>query len=122
MTEQIAAGQLDFEALRRASEQREAETLLGLYADDAEVRIVNKNCPPSMSSLLRGKGAISDYIRDVCSREMTHRIENEVISENRVAYNEACEYPDGTRVLSAMTLEVRDGKIIRQLSVEAWDE
>jgi hypothetical protein len=30
---------------------------------------------------------------------------NEVIGENRVAFNEACEYPDGTRVLAAMTLD-----------------
>jgi hypothetical protein len=34
----------------------------------------------------------------------------------------ACEYPDGTRVLAAATLEVRDGKIVRQVNVEVWDE
>jgi hypothetical protein len=53
---------------------------------------------------------------------MTHRVENEVVGENRVAFNEACEYPDGTRVLGAQTLELRDGKIARQVNVEAWDE
>ena len=53
---------------------------------------------------------------------MTHRVENEVIGEDRVAFNEACEYPDETRVLAAMTLEVRNGKVVRQVHVEAWDE
>ena len=53
---------------------------------------------------------------------MTQRVEDEVIGEGRVAFNEACEYPDGTRVLTATTLEVRDGKIVRQVNVEAWDE
>ena len=72
--------------------------------------------------MLRGKEEITEYLRDVCSRAMTHHIENEVIGEDRVAFNEACEYPDGTRVLTAMTLDVRDGKVVRQVNVEAWDE
>jgi hypothetical protein len=44
------------------------------------------------------------------------------IGEDRVAFNEACEYPDGTRVLVAITLDVRDGKVVQQVNVEAWDE
>jgi len=38
------------------------------------------------------------------------------------ALNEACEYPDGTKVLAAETLEVRGGEIVRQVNVETWDE
>ncbi len=72
--------------------------------------------------MLRGKEAIAEYLADVCGREMTHRIENEVVGQDRIAFNEACEYPDGTRVLAATTLEVKDGKISRQVTVEAWDE
>jgi nuclear transport factor 2 (NTF2) superfamily protein len=117
-----APGGLDFETLRRAIEERDAETLVGFYADDAEARTVNKNTTPSSPQVLRGKEEISEYLHDVCSREMTHRVENEVVGENRVAFNEACEYPDGTRVLGAPTLELRDGKIARQVNVEAWDE
>jgi hypothetical protein len=49
-------------------------------------------------------------------------VEDEVVGENRVAFNEACEYPDGLRVLAAATLDVRDGQIVRQVNVEAWDE
>ena len=73
-----APGGLDFEALRRAIEERDAETLLGFYADDAELRTVNRNTTPSSPRVLRGKEEISEYLRDVCSREMTHRVENEV--------------------------------------------
>jgi hypothetical protein len=74
-----APGGLDFEALRRAIEERDAETLLGFYADDAELRTVNRNTTPSSPRVLRGKEEISEYLRDVCSREMTHRVENEVV-------------------------------------------
>ncbi len=53
---------------------------------------------------------------------MTHHVEDEVVGESRIAFNEACEYPDGTKVLAATTLDLREGKIVRQVSVEAWDE
>jgi ketosteroid isomerase-like protein len=115
-------GALDFEVLRRAIEGRDADTLSGLYAHDAEVITVNRNTTPSSPNVLHGEEEIGPYLRDVCAREMTHRVENEVVGEGRVAFQEACEYPDGARVLAAQTLEVRDGKIVRQVSVEAWDE
>jgi ketosteroid isomerase-like protein len=120
MTEQKTG--LDFEAMRHAIENLDAEALLSLYADDAEVRIVNRYTTPSSPRELHGKEEIAEFLRDVCGRAMTHRIENEVVGEGRVAFNEACEYPDGTKVLCAATLEVRDGKVSRQVNVEAWDE
>ncbi len=116
------SGRLDFETLRQAIEERDAETLVGLYTEDAELLTINRNTTPSSPQVLRGKEQIGEYLRDVCSREMTHRVENEVVGENRIAFQEACEYPDGVRVLGAGTLEVRDGKIVRQVNVEAWDE
>ncbi len=122
MTEQKSAAKLHFEVLRRAGEQRDPDAMLELYADDAEVRIVDRNTPPSSPHVLRGKEEIAEYLRDVFGRDMTHTIENEVVGEDRVAFNVACEYPDGLKVLTATTLEVRDGKISRQVSVEAWDE
>ena len=112
----------DFEALRRGIEELNEDLLINLYADNAEVRIVNRNTTPSSPRELRGNEEIAEYLRDVCGRAMTHRVENEVIGENRVAFNEACEYPDGTKVYCAATLDVQDGKIVRQVNVEAWDE
>jgi ketosteroid isomerase-like protein len=119
MTEQKT--RFDFEAMRRAIERSDADALIALYADDAEVKTINKNTPPSHPTVLRGKEEISAMLRDVCDRDMSHKVEGEVVGENRIAFTEACEYPDGTKVLSAMTLEVKDGRISRQTSVEAWD-
>ena len=53
---------------------------------------------------------------------MTHRAENEVVGQDRIAFNKAYEYPVGLRVLAAATLDVKDGQIVRQVYVEAWDE
>ena len=120
MTEQKTG--FDFQVLRRGIEQSDAETLVSLYADDAEMITVNKNATPSSPRVLSGKEQIAEFLRDVCGREMTHRVEDEVVGEGRIAFNEACEYPDGLKVLTATTLEVRDGKISRQVNVEVWDE
>jgi SnoaL-like protein len=122
MTERAAAGGLDLEAFRRAAEGRDPEAMLSLYADDAEYVRVDRNSTPSSPMALRGKEEVGEYLRDVFSRDMTHRIENEVVGEERAAFNWACEYPDGTKVLAGETVELRDGKIVRQVSIQAWDE
>ena len=109
MTEQRATG-FDFEALRHAEEQHDLDAMLDLYADDTEIHIVNRNTPPSSPHVLRDKETISEYLRDVFGRDMTHRVESEVVGEDSVARNVACEYPDGTRVLAAENLDLRDGK------------
>ena len=122
MTKQKSTSAFVFEALRQAIENLDANRLVGLYANDAEMLTVNRYTTPSSPKVLKGKEEIAEHLRDVCGRAMTHRVENEVIGEDRVAFNEACEYPDGTRVLAAMTLDVRNGKVVHQVNVEAWDE
>jgi ketosteroid isomerase-like protein len=122
MSEPQTTGSLDFQALRHAIEERDAEALVSLYAEDAELLRFNRYDTPSSPRVLSGKEEIAEYLRDVFGRDMTHRVQDEVIGEERIAFQEACEYPDGTRVLAAMSLDVRDGKITRHVNVEAWDE
>jgi hypothetical protein len=43
------------------------------------------------------------------------------IGEDRVTFREACEYSDGGRIVVETTLEVREGKIVRQVDVVARD-
>lgn len=119
MSRQIAT---DLNTLRQAIEQRDAELLVSFYADNAVVRIIDRVHQPSAPFELHGKQAISDYMHNICQREMTHRVEDEVAGENRLSFNEACQYPGGERVLAASVLDFQNGKIIRQTVVQAWDE
>jgi ketosteroid isomerase-like protein len=112
----------DFAAMKRALERSDAETLAALYAEDAEMEIVDRNRPPSSPMRLIGRDAIAGFWRDVCLREMTHAVGEEVVGAARAAFVERCAYPDGCNVVSAMTLELRDGRIRRHLTVQAWDE
>jgi ketosteroid isomerase-like protein len=121
MTTRETSSRVDLERIWRAFEGRDPETFIDLYADDAELQIVDCNTPPSSPMVLRGKEEIAGYWRDVFGRQMTHQMQQEVVGENRMAFNVACEYPDGTKVLATMRFDLREGKITRQVDVQAWD-
>ena len=111
---------IDIEALRPAYEQRGVDLMLGFYADDAQLRIVNRLHPPSNPYELRGKDQIAEFQSRIFARDMKHRLEREVVGENRVAFHVACEYPSGERLLDAMVLELDDNsKIVRHLEIQA---
>jgi ketosteroid isomerase-like protein len=122
MSATAATAPFDFATLKRALERSDAAAVIGLYAEEAEMTIVDRNRPPSAPMRLVGRPAIAEFWRDVCARDMTHAVGDEVITPSRAAFVERCAYPDGCHVMSAMTLELRDGRIIRHLTVQAWDE
>ena len=112
----------DAEAFRRGIEERDAETLLGLYADDAKLHVVDRNDQPSHPKIISGRAAIGEYLADVCGRDMTHTIERLVVSGDNAAFVQSCRYPGGAGVLCIAVLDLSDGLIIRQSGVQAWDE
>ncbi|MFG2603634.1 nuclear transport factor 2 family protein [Streptomyces sp. NPDC048514] len=112
----------DTETLRRAIEGNTGNNLLSLYADDAEIRIVDHANQPSHPTVLHGRGRIAELLDDIYSRDMTHKLEECVVQGDRAAFSESCEYADGTRVLAESMVTLRDGKITDQLIVQAWDE
>jgi hypothetical protein len=122
MNEATASPASFFDTMRRGMEGNDAELLASLYTNDAEIHVVDKNNPPSKPGVISGRAAIGEYYRDVCGRGLSHRIDNEVIGDNRIAFTEACLYPDGTNVLCASVLILNGGLITRQTGVQAWDE
>jgi len=107
--------------LSRAIEGRDASSLVGFYADNAVIRIIDQDNPPSRPNELKGREAIAAYFTDVCGRAMTHKVEAGVMDGDRIAFTQRCAYPDGTRVFCATALELVGGKIARQTTVQAWD-
>src|ERR1700735_5728221 len=85
----------DREALRRGIEERDAATLLQLYAEDAELHVVDRNDQPSHPKIVRGRAAIGEYFADVCGRDMTHRIERLVVGGGTAAVVHGRQYPAG---------------------------
>ena len=121
MTQRKAHRGLDFEALRHAIERCDPDLILGFYSEEANLSIVNAQAQRSSPFELCGKGEIAKHLRAAFGKETSHRVEEEVVGEYRVTFREACKYPDGGRVIVETTLEVRDGKILRQEDVVTND-
>ena len=109
-------------AIKRAIEGRDGPSLASFYADDAVLRIVDRNNPPSRPREVKGRSAINTFWDDICSRAMTHNVDVSITEGNRLAFTQACAYPDGAKVFCAAVVELKGGKIASQTVVQAWDE
>lgn len=107
--------------LSHAIETRDSKAMRGFYADDARMRIIDRDHPPSRPLDIVGRGPIGDYFDDVCGRTMTHKVERGFLDGDRLAYTQACAYPNGTRVFVSAMAELKDSKIVNQTIVQAWD-
>jgi hypothetical protein len=113
---------LDLETLYLGIESRDPDLLLGFYADDAKLSIVSAATPHAPPFELCGKGEIAKHLRATFGQEASHRVERDAtVGEDRLTYREACEYSDGGRVWVETTLELREGKIVRQVDVVESD-
>jgi SnoaL-like protein len=121
MTQRRSGKDLNFEALRLAIEWCDPDLVLGFYAEDASLSIANAGFPQSSPFELRGRAEIAKHLRAVLGQETSHRVEREIVGEQKVTFREACEYPDGSRVVVETTLEVHGGKIVRQMDLVAKD-
>ena len=113
MTQRKAGKGLKFEALRLAIERSDPDLVLSFYTEDAHLSIANAGSLQSSPFELRGKAEIAKHLRAVFSQETARRLEGEIVGEERVTFREACEYPDGSRVMVETKLEVHGGKIVR---------
>lgn len=114
MSKRKITGGLDFEALRNAIERGDPDSMLEFYADDAGVRVLNGG---ALSFEVEGKAEVAKYLRAVHARPAIHRVENEMVGEGRILFEESCEYPDGASTVVETRLEVRGCEISRQVDV-----
>jgi len=123
MTQRKADTGLDFETLRRGIERCDTDLILGLYAHDAQLSIVNAAAPQAPPFEPRGKAEIAKHLRAVFGQGTSHHVElDEVVGKGvGVRFREVCEYPDGGRVVVETMLEVLESRIVRQVNVVAWD-
>ena len=117
----IPTSTIDADALRRAFSTRDAAGLAALYADDATIEIVDAVNKPSAPQRLSGRAAIRAHFDDVFARDMTHEADIVAASGDALGYSLRCTYADGTKVVCAATAVVRDGVIVREVGVQAWD-
>jgi ketosteroid isomerase-like protein len=111
----------DITGLSRAIEARDADGVVSGYAPDATLTILDRDHPPAAPLLHTGIEEIDRYYRDICGRNLEHRVRDAVATADGVAYTQHCRYPDGAAVVCATVATVRDGRIHTQTAIQVWD-
>ncbi len=112
----------DIDAFKRGYEQWDIDALLSLYADDVEQIQMDDATPPSAPGVHRGKQRLEQMFRHCAGHGVKATVENTVAGEHRAAATVTCEFPTGRRVVANAILDLRDGKIVRELVTAARDE
>jgi hypothetical protein len=47
---------------------------------------------------------------------------DEVIGTDRIVFSVDCAVPDGKHIFEHVIAHVKDGQVVRQVDVEAWDQ
>jgi ketosteroid isomerase-like protein len=110
---------LDVAALRRAPDPVAA--LDGVLADDVEWVEIDQRTPPASPSVTHGRAAVIAGIREAHARGLVSRITDGFAAAGRAAFTVTCTYPTGEQVACNALADVRDGKIVRWVGVQAWD-
>ena len=112
---------LDLEMFKRGYEDWDIDVLLGLYADDVELIQIDRDNPPSAPRSRHGKDVLRGMFEHCAAAGVKATVENAVGGDGRAAATVTCEFPGGRKVLANSTLELRDGRIVRELDVVSGD-
>jgi ketosteroid isomerase-like protein len=107
--------------LPRAIQERDAAAQAALFADDAVLTTIDAEHGPSDPAVLHGRSAIAEWLAEICARDMTHEVTFFVHDGDDASVGVACRYPDGVRVHCLGAMRLRDGRIVEQTTVQAWD-
>jgi ketosteroid isomerase-like protein len=111
----------DFAAFKRAFVTQDVPAWLAFFAGDAEWLEYRHNAPPRAPNRMIGKQEIGDFLARVQASGVTLTLEDEVVGPNRAAFCVWVTFPDGSRIIENIIIHFEDGRITRQVDVEAWD-
>ena len=107
----------DLAGLRRAIESGDALYRTALYADAAELRIVDSDAPARPPQVLQGRSAIAGWIASMYGSDGTHRVLESAAEGEQIRLVEERQTADGLRVVYAIAAEVDRGQIVRETAV-----
>jgi ketosteroid isomerase-like protein len=112
----------DLDALKRGYQEWDIEALLALYADEVELIQIDRDNPPSSPRVRHGKDVFKGMFEHCAAAGVKATVENAVAGDDRAAATLTCEFPGGRKVIANAALELRDGRIVRELDVASGDQ
>jgi len=107
----------DLDGLRRAIESGDARYLSALYADGAEVRIIDSDHPAEAPQILRGRPAIASWLASMHTPDDIRRVLESTADAEQVSLVEERETVEGLRTVYAYSAAVDHGQITRETGV-----
>ena len=111
----------DFAAFKDAFERKDAERWAEFYAEDAEWIEYKSSAPPRDPVRMVGRGRIAEFIASLEKSDIEITLADEILGSERAAFSVDVTLPDGKRVFEHTIVHIEDGRIVRQVDVEAWD-
>jgi ketosteroid isomerase-like protein len=97
--------------------------LASVLADDVTWIEVDQRSQPHAPAIYRGRAEVLAMLEAAHARGITSQVVDGLSAGDRAAVAVICSYPDGEgQVRCNALLHLRDGKIVRWDSVQAWDE
>lgn len=117
-----SCGSFDFETFRTAVTKQDVETWAGFYAPDAQWIEYRHRNPPSAPNRMSGRSEIAAFLQRVKASKVHLEVADEVLGPTRAAFCLTCTLPDGVRrIIEHVIIHHANGRIERQVDVEAWD-
>jgi ketosteroid isomerase-like protein len=110
----------DVSALRRADDAVAA--LDAVLADGVEWIEIDQRSQPHAPSVTHGRSAVIAGIRAAHERGIVSRVTDGFATADRAALTVTCTYPTGEQMACNALADLRDGRIVRWVGVQAWDE
>jgi ketosteroid isomerase-like protein len=114
-------GHFDFAAFKRAFVTQDVAAWAAFFDDNAEWIEYKHSHPPHSPRRMAGKAQIEAFLSQVKSSNIALAIQDEVVGPTRAAFCVWCTRPNGKRIIEHVIVHFADGKITRQVDVEAWD-
>jgi ketosteroid isomerase-like protein len=111
----------DFPAFSAAFAAKDVDAWLGFYAEDADWIEYRHDAPPSRPVRMAGRRAIERFLRGVARSPIELVVSDEVVGSEHAAFRVTATFPDGRRIIEHVIVDIADGRIRRQVDVEAWD-
>jgi len=118
-----ASGQsFDFDTFKKAFQSQDVETWITFYAPNAEWVEYRHTNPPHAPNRVVGQPEIKAVPGRVKASNISIVITDEILGPTRAAFCDTCTLSDGARrIIEHVIIHYSNGRIIRQVDVEAWD-
>lgn len=103
--------------IRHALEHGDADSLLRLYADDAQLSVSFCSTSTRSPRVVRGKSVISGWVTRLISGDTKFRVVDELSSDSEATVIAEGSRSDGTRSVIACTAHLVGGLVARQFVV-----